>query len=282
MRNSEVEYWDYVALEAKNYEKLMRLEKWKRVARNWLAHYADKRTKDFVLNVVDKLVKLDDSAKVLDVGCGPGKWLKILAERSGLVTAIDISPKMVFLAEERAMMERLTNVTFYVMDVSRLGFPDKTYDFVNCITVLQHVFDDNHWKRAIHEIVRVTKPNGYILLFETAPNFTIKKRTPHVAIRTMRRYEKEFRDAGASLVYWRSVDLSLPVTFFGLRGYAASFNKKVYFFFSEKNPLWTAAFLSFLSQAACFLARFIDYKLAETPLGFLSFGRILLFRKLKE
>lgn len=281
MEERELEkYWDYVALEAKDFEKILRLEKWRKVARNWLADYADKRAYDFVLKVVEDVIKLDKPAKILDVGCGPGKWSILFAKRFGSATAIDVSPKMVLLARENARKHNLENVDFHVMSVSKLNFPDETYDLVNCVTVLQHVLNDDDWRSAVHEMVRVTKTGGHLLLFETAPDLAIIRRTRHLSIRTMRQYINEFKKAGARFIYWRAVDLSLPVTFFGLKTYSASFNKKVYYFMS-KRMLFSAGFLSFLSLVAAVLAKLMDYRLAETPLSYLSAGRILLFRKIK-
>jgi len=231
MEDDELEsYWNYVALEAKDFEKMVRIEKWKKAARNWLADYADKRAYDFVLGVIDKVAKLNGSASVLDVGCGPGKWSVLFAKRYSSVTAIDISPNMIQLAKENAGRQNLRNINFCVMPVSRLDIPDETFDLVNCITVLQHIFSDEDWRLAIHEMTRVTRKGGHILLFEAAPNFAVKRRTPHLSIRTMRQYIDEFRKAKAQLICWRAADLSLPVTLLGLKYYAASFNRRVYYF----------------------------------------------------
>lgn len=279
MREDEMEkHWDLVAVEAKDLGVGLRTEKWRKTARNWLADYADRRTRDFVTKVLNEIVKLEESAKILDVGCGPGKWSILFAKNFSSVKAIDISENMIHLAKENAEKENLQNIDFQVMNVSNLEVPDNTFHLVNCATVLQHILDDDHWRRAVHEITRVTKENGHILLFEVAPNFALKKRTANLSIRTMRQYIKEFSKAGAHLTYWRAADLSLPITYFGLRNYAASFNKKVYYFITERKIL-SAGFLSFLSSAASLLARAIDYRLAETPLSFLSLGRILLFEK---
>jgi len=278
LKEDEVEeYWDSIALES-NLGASLRLEKWRKTARNWLADYADKRAKDFILNAVGEVVKLSQSAKVLDVGCGPGKWSMMFARKVSSVMAIDISPNMIFLARENAKRENLRNINFRTMNVTNLDFPSETYNLVNCVTVLQHLQSNDAWKRAVREIARVTKKGGYILLFEAAPDFTVAKRTLHLSIRTMRQYIDEFHKAKARLVYWRAVDLSLPITYLGLKNYAASFNKKVYYFISE-GKLLSPSFLSFLSWTTAQLARVIDYKLAATPLSFLSFGRILLFQK---
>ncbi len=279
MKDELEDYWSSVALEAKDFERTLRLERWKTAARNWLAEYADKRAKDFIMNVLNNIVRLEESAEILDVGCGPGKWSIIFARRYRSVTAIDISSRMILLAKENAEKENLANIIFHVMNASKLNLPDRTYDLVNCVTVLQHILNDSNWRMAIQEMVRVTKNGGYILLFEIAPNFVIKKCTPTLFIRTMRQYTNEFEKAGACLIYWRAVDLSLPITFFGLRNYAVSFNKKVYYFMSGR--MLSSEFLSFLSWVAALLAKSIDYRLAETPLGFLSFGRVMLFQKSK-
>lgn len=202
----------------------------------------------------------------------------MFAERFDSITGVDISPKMILLARENAEKRGLSNVEFQVMDASMLHFADGTYDFVNCVTVLQHILNDENWKKAIREIARVTKPGGFVLLFEMAPNLAIRKRTTHLSIRTMRQYVEEFGKAGARLVYWRAADLSLPVTVVGLKSYAASFNKRVYYFMSGRR-IGSTGLLSFLSWVAAMLAEVIDYRLAETPLSFLSVGRILLFQR---
>ena len=272
------EYWDSVALEAKNKEAL-KVKKWKRVARNWLAEYADKRANDFLFDVVENVIALPSSAKVLDVGCGPGKWTRYFAKSCSRVTAVDVSSEMIMLAKESVFKEGLTNVDFHVMNVSELSFPSNSYDLVNCVTVLQHILDDDAWKKAVKNMIRVTKQCGKILLFETAPDFVIKKRTPHMRVTSMKHYIKEFENAEARLIYWRAADLSLPITFFGLRNYAASFNKRVYYFLAGKSPQFSADFLSLLSRIAVVLAEPIDYRFGRTPLGLLSFARIMLFEK---
>jgi ubiquinone/menaquinone biosynthesis C-methylase UbiE len=279
LKEDEAEqHWNLVALEARDSKRALRIEKWRNAARNRLADYADRRARDFILNTVGMVVKLDRFGKVLDVGCGSGKWATLYAKKCASVTAIDISQNMICLAEENARRENLMNVKFHAMNVSELEFPDEAYDLVNCVTVLQHMANDDDWRKAIREMARVTRKDGYVLLFEVAPSFAIKRRTRNLRVRTMQQYVNEFRKAQMRLVYWQAIDLSLPITYFGLKNYAASFNKRVYYFIYGKNLL-IPRFLSFLSWATVLLARAIDYKLARTPLSHLSFGRMLLFQK---
>jgi len=272
-------HWDLVALEAGSPGVVSRVERWRKVARNWLADYADKRARDFVSEVITQVAKLSKSARILDIGCGSGKWSLMLAERYSEVTAIDRSQEMIAIAKAIAEETNTKNLTFRVMDASLLNMPDETYDLVNCVTVLQHIVSDHSWQKAVQEIARVTRKGGYALLFEAAPNFVLKKRTPNLSIRSMWQYIEEFRKTDMRLTYWRAVDLSLPITYLGLTKYAASFNRRVYYFASEKSLL-LPRFWSFLSKCSVLLARLIDYRLGETPLSLLSFGRIMLFQKL--
>jgi 2-polyprenyl-3-methyl-5-hydroxy-6-metoxy-1,4-benzoquinol methylase len=88
LKEDEMErYWSFVALEAQDLGAKLRSDKWKKAARNRLADYADRRARDFVVEVVKEVIKLDRSARVLDVGCGPGKWSIMFAKTCSSVTA---------------------------------------------------------------------------------------------------------------------------------------------------------------------------------------------------
>lgn len=272
--------WDAVALEAEEDNSTIRTGKWRNIAYNWLAHYAEYKAQHLILQAIETQVRLKSGARILDVGCGPGKWMNLFAERGFATTGIDSSPWMIRLAK-KATRKNARKLTFAVANVAKLESPSDFYDMVDCVTVLQHILDDENWKSAVHEMVRVAKPFGYILIFEAAPSFVFKRRTRHLRFRTMKEYIREFDKAGACLVYWRATDLSFPVTYLGLRKYAASFSKKVYYFTGEM-PLLSPSLLSFMTRVAVILAKPMDYRLAETPLSFLSVGKLLLFRKVSS
>jgi ubiquinone/menaquinone biosynthesis C-methylase UbiE len=277
--SQETIFWDSVAFEAEK-ESAIRTNKWQKVARNWLSHYVEYKARSFIVQTIENHVRLNSDAKILDVGCGSGKWVNLFAEKGFATTGIDSSPWMIRLAKKRVKADMRKLVKFFVASASKINLSSNSYDMVNCVTVLQHILNDEDWKSAIHEMVRVTKPLGYIMIFEAAPSFILKRRTRHLRFRTMKEYVVEFGKAGARFVYWKATDLSFPVTFLGLRKYSASFSKKVYYYFAGEVPLFSPHFLSLLSRIAVVLAKPIDYELAETPLSFLSVGKILLFRKI--
>ncbi|MEM3698005.1 MAG: class I SAM-dependent methyltransferase [Candidatus Bathyarchaeia archaeon] len=273
----DLNHWDAVALEAE--KEHLPVVKWRVAARNWLAHYVENKARDFILSVVESHVKLGRNAQILDVGCGIGKWVKIFAERGFTVTGIDASPWMIRVAKSRVGKSFGDRVRLAVMDASKLDLPNDFYDLVSCVTVLQHVFDDAKWKKAISEMIRVAKPSSSILIYEAAPTFILKKCTAHVRFRSMKEYVREFEKFGARLTYWRATDLSFPVTFIGLRTYASSFSQKVYYYLSDKPFSISPHLLSLFSRVAATIAKPVDYKFSETPLGLLSAGKILLFKK---
>ena len=108
---------------------------------------------------------LEDAQKVLEVGCGIGVGPTYIARRFDChVVAVDISEKMLSWARERARREGLSDrITFRQADIRELPFGDNRFDAVIVESVLAFVEDK---KGAIQELVRVTRPGGYVGLNE--------------------------------------------------------------------------------------------------------------------
>lgn len=98
---------------------------------------------------------------VLEVGAGTGLNLEYYPPECGL-TAVDLSPAMLRLAQERAeALDR--DVAFAVMDAESLDFPDASFDTVTS-SLSTCTFPDSI--QALREMARVCKPGGRILLLE--------------------------------------------------------------------------------------------------------------------
>lgn len=99
--------------------------------------------------------------KILDVACGTGLNFPVFPVTSE-VTAIDLSPRMLDLASQRANAMNL-NVQGKVMDAENLEFPDGSFDTVTS-SLTTCTFPDPI--QALREMRRVCRTGGLILLLE--------------------------------------------------------------------------------------------------------------------
>ncbi len=111
-----------------------------------------------------------DGARVLEVGCGPGRLSIRLARQHGMhVTGLDLDPAMIERA--RANADRPGDgderqPSFLVGDVASLAFPDGSFDLV-VSTLSMH-----HWSDAtagLAEVGRVLRPGGRALVWDLRP-----------------------------------------------------------------------------------------------------------------
>jgi demethylmenaquinone methyltransferase/2-methoxy-6-polyprenyl-1,4-benzoquinol methylase len=95
-------------------------------------------------------------AQALDLACGTGDIAFELASRGARVTALDITPRMLQLAQRRAAPAQ-TRVAFVAGDMSSLPFPDASFDVVTTGYGLRNV---PVVSQALHEIARVLRAGG--------------------------------------------------------------------------------------------------------------------------
>jgi SAM-dependent methyltransferase len=95
---------------------------------------------------------------ILDIGCGPGIYIKDLLARNWKVNGIDISTGMVDRARlQAASLPNAQNANFSVGVATDLKFDSSCFDAVLCIGVVSYIEDLD---RAVSEISRVLKPGG--------------------------------------------------------------------------------------------------------------------------
>ena len=101
---------------------------------------------------------------VLDVGCGTGDFLRLLAPivSPGTAVGVDLSETMIAEARQRAG-ENMDNLSFRVGSVLELPFPSASFDRVLVTQVLLHVPDP---AKALVEIKRVLAPSGAVCISE--------------------------------------------------------------------------------------------------------------------
>jgi len=98
--------------------------------------------------------KLSDSATGFDMGCGSGRWAKLMAPRVGHLHCIDPSSA---LDVARKALASAANVTFHCASVDEAPLPPGSQDFGYSLGVLHHVPDT---ASAIRECVALLKPGA--------------------------------------------------------------------------------------------------------------------------
>lgn len=93
--------------------------------------------------------------KGLEVGCGNGK--NMLYRKDLQIQGIDICPNFVKLCNQSGLKVIEGTMT-------NIPYEDSTFDFVYCIAALHHLDSLELRIKAIQEMIRVCKPNGYIFI----------------------------------------------------------------------------------------------------------------------
>jgi SAM-dependent methyltransferase len=125
------------------------------------------------------LLKLDPGARILDVGCGPGRHAVELARRGYAVTGVDISRRFLDVAAERAR-DAGVSAAFFQVDARQMPFDD---EFEAVISLCQGGFglmggDDALVLRRIAEAAR---GGGRVVLTAFSGYFEAAHRRPEAS-----------------------------------------------------------------------------------------------------
>lgn len=122
-------------------------------ASNFLDHI-DKNDGRYIC--IKEAVHTNKSLKILDVGCGKGRYLKnlVIDEPQNQYFAIDIS---------ESVMSEIEGISKSFGTLTNIPFKENYFDIVYTCEALEHAIDI---KSAIREMIRVTKPNGKIIIVD--------------------------------------------------------------------------------------------------------------------
>ena len=119
---------------------------------------------DFLNSVLQRLKINITYCRVLDVGCGLGKLSEYANRKNATYVGMDITVTLARLAKDQAPQ---SGVYFGVADAQRLPFPDKSFDYIFCVDVFEHLA---HQDWACAEFSRILKDKGAVFL--SVPNYS--------------------------------------------------------------------------------------------------------------
>jgi 2-polyprenyl-3-methyl-5-hydroxy-6-metoxy-1,4-benzoquinol methylase len=145
--------------------------------------------------------------RVLDVGCGVGRWSLPMAARGADVTGIDLAQSMVAEASRRAAARGLSSrCRFLERDLAELEL-DQRFSRIVIVTVLQHILDEGRLREAIARLSRHLRPGGRLVALEAAPTrLETSCDTGVFQARSEQYYRARFAEAGLALRALRGVD----------------------------------------------------------------------------
>jgi SAM-dependent methyltransferase len=133
-----------------------------RIADDYLASRARSLEQTRLLD--DLAVRLPENASILDAGCGAGVPVTEILSARFDVTGVDFSEAQIGLARKN-----VPNARFICQDMTRLDFPDVTFDSICSFYAIIHVPREEHRPLFVN-FHRMLKPGGHALLCLGAEN----------------------------------------------------------------------------------------------------------------
>jgi ubiquinone/menaquinone biosynthesis C-methylase UbiE len=182
--------------------------KWDRWAKNvddergWRNNYLRTAQKDLV-----DLLELNESTRMLDIGCGTGRALGFAAQKNqgeGNYTGVDLSEKMIAKAKED--FKGLDNFHFLQSNAEAIPLLDNTFDIIICTNSFHHYL---HPKKAIKEMSRLLKQKGRVYILDGTTDTRMMKLVDkimrlfdksHVKMYSTEKYQSFYTNTGIKYI----------------------------------------------------------------------------------
>jgi ubiquinone/menaquinone biosynthesis C-methylase UbiE len=124
------------------------------------------RTADTSLESLLAALRPRTTDRMLDVGCGTGRFVITMAPLVAQVVGVDLTIAMLEQARRLQADTSITNVEWRQADVTALPFENGVFDIVSSKAMLHHVASP---ARVIAEMVRVCAAEGRIVIVDLTP-----------------------------------------------------------------------------------------------------------------
>jgi len=125
--------------------------------------------------------------KVLDLGCGNGRFFEFLKDKDIHYIGVDFSEKLIEIAKNK-----YPKLKFEVADALNLPFPNNYFDKIYSIAVLHHIPSKQFRLQFLQEARRVLKSNGLLILtvWEPKSKKNLNLFLKHTALKLTGKFEK--------------------------------------------------------------------------------------------
>ncbi|MEI7832996.1 MAG: class I SAM-dependent methyltransferase [bacterium] len=112
---------------------------------------------------------------ILDVATGTGTVAFMLAEQGFRVLGVDIAPRMIEIAQQKAAQNRVGEVSFLCQDATRLSLQKHDFDLAICLfDSLNYIITSHGIQQVFAGVYSVLKPGGGFI-FDLNSEYTLEK-----------------------------------------------------------------------------------------------------------
>lgn len=151
------------------------------------------RPEEAYLHILDYF-ELKKGNKLLDIGCGAGWVLKDAQQRELEAFGIELSEEVIKIAKVNA-----PHASISIGSALNLDFPDKHFDNITCIGVLEHTVDID---KSLQEMYRTVKNDGDLCILIPNSNFIYWKATKNYGTG-----QQEINEQMFTLNQWKQIFL---------------------------------------------------------------------------
>jgi SAM-dependent methyltransferase len=124
----------------------------------------DERDAERLADLIVRAAQPVPGTEILDVGTGRGRHARVFARRGFRVTGLDLSPRAVRTARQRAETDGLADrTTFVTGDMREPHFHERFDGAVNLFSSFGYFEDEADHGRAIHAMAASLRPGGWLV-----------------------------------------------------------------------------------------------------------------------
>lgn len=150
------------------------------------------------------LNRLQESALILDLGCGTGVFLASFQSVRPDVFGVGVDLSEAMLTEAVRLHPQLAGQVM-AYDGHRLPFADGSVDALTCAGVLLYIHEDSRLLAMASEFRRLLKPGGWVVAVEQVRCKTHLQPEYHKVQRTPEQLVALFTQSGLVLQEWRQI-----------------------------------------------------------------------------
>lgn len=185
-------------------QHVVALDYWKNCSNSFLANpeYYERCEVELRQSVLPRVGRVE---RLLDAGCGNGRFTFVFAEAASMVDAYDVSSALIGQAREAAKSRGAKNINFRVEDIARAKWAPSSYDVASCMGVLSTIIDEPIFLAVARKLRAAARPGGFMLLRDTVSLLPegelVQSDTYAIRYRHENHYRQTLANLGMTLEY---------------------------------------------------------------------------------